>query len=77
MRYDAILTNGGIKSDFSSLISPLSTMFCMKKDKRLFSFRFFGIGEACYPCTCRYVGRIGNFTTHHQEFCRRGQSHDF
>lgn len=49
MRYDAILTNGGIKSDFSSLISPLSTMFCMKKDKDFSRFDFSELAKPVIP----------------------------
>ena len=56
MRYDSILANGGIKSDFSSLISPLSTMFCMKKDKDFSRFDFSELAKPVItPCAATWA----------------------
>lgn len=49
MRYDSILANGGFKSDFSSLISPLSTMFYTKKDKGFSRFDFSELAKPVIP----------------------------
>ena len=56
MRYDSILANGGFKSDFSWLISPLSTMFYTKKDKDFSRFDFSELAKPFItPCAATWT----------------------